>query len=184
MSNICPAAEGWEIIRELSYLDVDAEVLYRPFRTLSNGEQTKVLLAALFLNEGNFLLIDEPTNHLDTKARQTAADYLKRKKGFILVSHDRAFLDGCVDHILAVNKKILRFRTVISRAGLKTLKGSRNLKREKMNTLKGILINYSNRHAEQLYGQINLKAKKSGSTRQRKKKVSLGVHMRVKSRKR
>ncbi len=91
-------------MRELSYLDVSSEVLYRPFETLSNGEQTKVLLAALFLNEGNFLLIDEPTNHLDMQAREIVAKYLNRKKGFILVSHDRRFLDGCVDHILSINR--------------------------------------------------------------------------------
>ena len=47
---------------------------------LSNGEQTKVLIAALFLNEGHFLLIDEPTNHLDAKARKSVAAYLKKKK--------------------------------------------------------------------------------------------------------
>lgn len=103
-SEIAPMAEEWELIRELSCLDVNADVLYRPFETLSNGEQTKVLLAALFCNEGHFLLIDEPTNHLDAKARAMVAAYLRRKKGFILVSHDRHFLDGCVDHILALNK--------------------------------------------------------------------------------
>ncbi|MDE5592319.1 MAG: ABC-F type ribosomal protection protein [Clostridiales bacterium] len=101
---VAPAAEDWQFMRELSYLDVSAEVLYRPFNTLSNGEQTKVLLAALFLNEGKFLLIDEPTNHLDVAARGLVAEYLRRKKGFILVSHDRNFLDGCVDHILSFNK--------------------------------------------------------------------------------
>ncbi|MDF4767095.1 ATP-binding cassette domain-containing protein, partial [Vibrio parahaemolyticus] len=58
LEEICPQAEGWEFLREISYLNVDAEVMYRPFKTLSNGEQTKVLLAALFLNEGQFLLID------------------------------------------------------------------------------------------------------------------------------
>lgn len=104
LQDVCPAAEEWEIMRELSYLDVDMEVLWRPFETLSNGEQTKVLLAALFLNEGHFLLIDEPTNHLDVKAREMVAAYLKKKKGFILVSHDRHFLDGCVDHILSLNR--------------------------------------------------------------------------------
>ena len=72
--------------------------------TLSNGEQTKALLAALFLNDNRFLLIDEPTNHLDVKARQKVAEYLKKKKGFILVSHDRRFLDDCVDHILSINR--------------------------------------------------------------------------------
>ncbi|MFF2450272.1 Lsa family ABC-F type ribosomal protection protein [Neobacillus sp. NPDC058068] len=101
---ICPQAEDWEFLREISYLNVDVEVMYRPFKTLSNGEQTKVLLAALFLNEGQFLLIDEPTNHLDTNARKIVSDYLRKKKGFILISHDRIFLDGCVDHILSINR--------------------------------------------------------------------------------
>jgi len=101
---VAPTAEEWELMRELSYLDMEADVLYRPFNTLSNGEQTKVLLAALFCNEGHFLLIDEPTNHLDVEAREIVAGYLKKKKGFILVSHDRYFLDSCVDHILSLNR--------------------------------------------------------------------------------
>ena len=104
LQEVCPLAEEWELMRELSYLDVDADVLWRPFETLSNGERTKVLLAALFLNEGHFLLIDEPTNHLDAAAREKVSAYLKKKKGFILVSHDRRFLDGCVDHILSLNR--------------------------------------------------------------------------------
>lgn len=94
----------WQLDRELSKLQVAEDVLYRPFSTLSNGEQTKVLLAALFVREGHFLLIDEPTNHLDREARQLVSRYLNSKKGFILVSHDRAFLDGCVDHILSINR--------------------------------------------------------------------------------
>lgn len=104
LQDVCPQAEEWELMRELSYLDVEPEVLWHPFEALSNGEQTKVLLAALFLNEGHFLLIDEPTNHLDAHAREKVAAYLKKKKGFILVSHDRRFLDGCVDHILSLNR--------------------------------------------------------------------------------
>ncbi|WP_134686615.1 Lsa family ABC-F type ribosomal protection protein [Brevibacillus migulae] len=94
----------WELMRELSLLKVSEDVLYRPFATLSNGEQTKVMLAALFLKENSFLLIDEPTNHLDMHARKLVSDYLDTKSGFILVSHDRAFLDNCVDHILSINK--------------------------------------------------------------------------------
>ncbi len=96
--------QPWQLVRELSLLEVEEEVLYRPFSTLSHGEQTKVLLAALFLKENSFLLIDEPTNHLDMKARDLVGQYLQTKKGFILVSHDRSFLDRCVDHILSVNK--------------------------------------------------------------------------------
>ena len=104
LREVCPLAEKWELMKEFSYLDVEAEVLWRSFETLSKGEQTKVLLAALFLNEGHFLLIDEPTNHLDTDARKKVAEYLKKKNGFILVSHDRRFLDECVDHILSINR--------------------------------------------------------------------------------
>lgn len=104
LSEVCPLAEEWELLRELSCLEVREDALERPFSSLSNGEQTKALLAALFLNSGHFLLLDEPTNHLDPKARETVSAYLKRKKGFILVSHDRWFLDGCVDHILSINR--------------------------------------------------------------------------------
>lgn len=111
LQDVCPQAEEWELMRELSYLDVDTEVLWHPFETLSNGEQTKVLLAALFLNEGHFLLIDEPTNHLDVYARERVAAYLNKKKGFILVSHDRGFLDGCVDHILSLNRASIEVQT-------------------------------------------------------------------------
>lgn len=104
LQEICPHAQTWEFKRELSCLEVQPEVLERPFGMLSKGEQTKVLLAGLFLNEGHFLLIDEPTNHLDMKAREMVSAYLQKKKGFILVSHDRRFLDGCVDHILSLNR--------------------------------------------------------------------------------
>ncbi|MDR3314100.1 MAG: ABC-F type ribosomal protection protein [Oscillospiraceae bacterium] len=104
LCGVCPAAEEWEVLRETSLLEVEVEALYRPFATLSPGEQTKALLAALFLREGRFLLIDEPTNHLDAAARQAVGRYLRQKSGFLLVSHDRALLDSCVDHILSINK--------------------------------------------------------------------------------
>ncbi|MDP4127559.1 MAG: Lsa family ABC-F type ribosomal protection protein [Bacillota bacterium] len=104
ISDIFPDYLHWKLMRELSLLEVSEDSLYRPFDSLSYGEQTKVLFAALFLKENSFLLIDEPTNHLDMAARQLVSDYLNTKRGFILVSHDRAFLDNCVDHILSINQ--------------------------------------------------------------------------------
>lgn len=104
LNEIDPDYELWKVCRELDCLKVSAEVLYRPFITLSNGEQTKVLLAVLFSREGHFLLIDEPTNHLDMESREILSEYLNKKKGFILVSHDRNFMDSCVDHVLVINK--------------------------------------------------------------------------------
>ena len=109
--NTCIVAEEllgevpfWQFLRELGLLEMDMEVLERPYDSLSGGEQARVQLAALFAGEDRFLLIDEPTNHLDLEGRQVIGDYLKHKRGFILVSHDRALLDGCVDHILAINR--------------------------------------------------------------------------------
>ena len=94
MKSICTECMDWEIFREISLLDVQEDALYRPFNTLSNGEQTKVLLAALFLTASCFLLIDEPTNHLDLKTIEWLENYLsKYKKDMVIVSHDRVFLD-------------------------------------------------------------------------------------------
>lgn len=104
IEQIAQQFEEWELIRELNLLQVGEDVLERSFDSLSQGEQTKVLLAVLFLNEHAFLLIDEVTNHLDVQARHLVADYLNSKKGFILVSHDRAFMDRCVNHVLVINR--------------------------------------------------------------------------------
>lgn len=104
VNSICNDYLHWKLLREFNLLEVSEDVLYRPFDTLSNGEQTKVLLAALFLRENSFLLIDEPTNHLDVNGREIVSRYLIGKNGFILVSHDRTFFDGCVDHILSINR--------------------------------------------------------------------------------
>lgn len=104
---LCPGAQLWALEREASLMQVKPEALWQPFQTLSKGEQTKLLLAALFVREGRFLLIDEPTNHLDAQGRRSVARYLKSKRGFILVSHDRDFLDEAVDHVLVINKKTI-----------------------------------------------------------------------------
>ena len=104
IQNISPEIEEWQIQKELSLLNVSSEILYLPFFNLSSGEQTKILLAGLFLKPNNFLLIDEPTNHLDLEARKVITKYFQGKSGFILVSHDRHILDNCIDHVLSINK--------------------------------------------------------------------------------
>lgn len=104
MRSAAPDAEEWMLLCELNQLEVDDSVLDRPFSTLSKGEMTKALLAALFTREDAYPLIDEPTNHLDAHGRALVADYLRRKDGFLLVSHDRAFLNRCIDHVLSLNR--------------------------------------------------------------------------------
>ncbi len=101
---LAPAAQDWQLFREAGLLGLDEGALYRPLSTLSGGERVKALLIPLFLQEGCYPLLDEPTANLDLESRQSVAKYLATKRGFLLVSHDRDFLDGCVDHILALNK--------------------------------------------------------------------------------
>lgn len=101
---INPYLEAWSLTKELSLLQLDKSILDRIYSSLSSGEKTKVLLAILFNKESSFLLIDEPTNHLDFEARLVVSNYLRKKKGYILVSHDRDFLDTCVDHMLVITR--------------------------------------------------------------------------------
>ena len=104
--------DGYEIEalihKEAAGIGLGLEVLQRDFSTLSGGEQTRALIIALFLRKGQFLLLDEPTNHLDIKGRVALGEYLAGKQGFILVSHDRSFLDSCVDHIVSINRDDVR----------------------------------------------------------------------------
>ena len=144
ISSVCYDFQQWQLMRELNLLQVSEDVLYRPFNTLSNGEQTKVLLAALFLKENNFLLIDEPTNHLDVNARKIVGDYLNSKKGFILVSHDRNFLDSCVDHILSINRNNIEIQKGNFSSWLANKEAQDNFERNENEKLKKDIKRLSN----------------------------------------
>ena len=106
------SASGYEIDamieKEFTEIGMDCSLLKRDFSSLSGGEQTRALIVSLFLKKDSYPLLDEPTDHLDMKGRLILGDYLSRKKGFILTTHDRYFMDTCVDHILSVNKSDVR----------------------------------------------------------------------------
>lgn len=99
----------WRLEKELAALGLAPGTAARVFGTLSQGEQTRVQLALLFLAaeaQDGYLLIDEPTNHLDAAGRAWLGRYLAgQKQGFVLVSHDRALLDEACDHMLAIERK-------------------------------------------------------------------------------
>lgn len=116
MRACAPDAPDWRLMLELNGLNMPEEALQRPYRTLSRGEQTKVQLCALFARDDTYPLIDEPTNHLDLAGRALVARYLSGKDGFLLVSHDRAFLNDCIDHTLAIN----RASVAVQRGGFDT----------------------------------------------------------------
>jgi ATP-binding cassette subfamily F protein 3 len=74
----------------------------------SGGWQMRIALAKLLLQQPNLLLLDEPTNHLDLEARNWLEDYLHNyPHAFVLISHDRFFLDATVDQIAEIwNKRV------------------------------------------------------------------------------
>src|SRR3954466_2496584 len=76
----------------------------------SGGWQMRIALAKLLLEKPNLLLLDEPTNHLDLEARNWLEEYLSSyPNAFVLVSHDRFFLDVTVDRILEIWNKTAHF---------------------------------------------------------------------------
>lgn len=75
-------------------LGFDEDDLQKPFETLSGGQKTRVLLCKILLSNANLLLLDEPTNHLDISSVEWLENFLINYKGaFIIISHDRYFLD-------------------------------------------------------------------------------------------
>ncbi len=76
-----------------------------PIRSLSGGERNRLLLAKLFTQPANFLVMDEPTNDLDTETLELLEELLLEFKGtMLLVSHDREFLNNTVTSIIAIDK--------------------------------------------------------------------------------
>ena len=75
----------------------------RPLSEFSGGQRTKIAFLKLLLSKPDILLLDEPTNHLDIEAVEWLEEYLRSyKKAFVVVSHDRMFLDNTVDTVYEI----------------------------------------------------------------------------------
>jgi ATP-binding cassette subfamily F protein 3 len=84
--------------------DIDKKV-----GVLSGGERTRLALCQLLLSPSNFLILDEPTNHLDIQSKDVLKEALKNYEGtFIVVSHDREFLEGLTNRIWDIEDKGLK----------------------------------------------------------------------------
>jgi len=92
----------------LAGLGFHSEDWQRQTEEFSGGWQMRIALAKLLLQKPNLLLLDEPTNHLDLESRNWLEEYLSNYPfAFVLISHDRYFLDVTVNRIVEIwNKKI------------------------------------------------------------------------------
>ena len=85
------------LLRLISGMNIDSELLDMKLCNLSGGQKSKVAFARLLYSNPEILLLDEPTNHLDVDSKDYIIDYLKNYNGMILViSHDIEFLDAVI----------------------------------------------------------------------------------------
>ena len=101
-----------ELNKVAAGLNITPDMRSRRFSDLSGGEQTRVCLAKLIMEQNDLLLLDEPTNHLDMESLEWLEDYLTHFKGTVLViSHDRYFLDVVVERIIELENGRPEFYT-------------------------------------------------------------------------
>lgn len=100
-----PSLEQPQVRAALARCGLKNEHISRPLNQLSGGEQAKVRLCKLLMNESNWLLFDEPTNHLDVDAKEELKRALKAYKGtIVLVCHEPDFYEDWITKVWDVEK--------------------------------------------------------------------------------
>ncbi|MCL2567773.1 MAG: ATP-binding cassette domain-containing protein [Alphaproteobacteria bacterium] len=109
LSKTIEIGEDYKISMALEEVSLGESFLDNKISTLSGGQQTKVALCKILLNDTALLILDEPANHLDLEAIEWLESFLKNyKKAFLLISHDKYFLDNTVHRIFEIEAKTLK----------------------------------------------------------------------------
>ncbi len=100
ISDVAGDYESQTILTKLGIVDFNGLI-----QNLSGGQRKRVAMAKALANPSELLILDEPTNHLDNEAIDWLEQYLKRRKGALLmITHDRYFLDRVVNEIIEIDK--------------------------------------------------------------------------------
>ncbi len=101
---------GWQVRVDRVVTALHLGDLERPVAPMSGGEQKRLALARLLLEDAGLVLLDEPTNHLDTETVEWLETWVREESStaFVIVTHDRYFLDAVVDTIVEVRAGALR----------------------------------------------------------------------------
>lgn len=98
-----PKATIKELRRQLAKSGLVNQLASEPLSTLSGGEQTKVKLAQLTMNQGNLLILDEPTNHIDHETKDSLQKGIQKFPGtVIIVSHEQEFYQDLADRVIEI----------------------------------------------------------------------------------
>jgi len=143
---------------ELSPFKFYGEDLYKKIKVLSGGEKLRLYLCCIILENSDCLILDEPTNHLDINAREAVEKAIMEFKGTVIaISHDRYYLNNCVNRILEVTSegKIISYN-----GNYDFYKNSKKLKLEaESRDIKSVLLNSKKQGSIKVHQNCEIKNK-------------------------
>lgn len=152
----------------LAGLGFDEEMQNRPLDSFSGGWRMRVALAGCLFAAPDLLLLDEPTNHLDLEASLWLEGYLKTyPRTFLLISHDRHFLNSAVEHILHIDNTKL----VLYRGNYDTFETERRLRMEQQSAFAARQAE-QRKHLQDFVDRFRAKASKARQAQSRLKMLA------------